>query len=766
MKILLFILLIPILSFAQTDTVDIMYIGDSITESGSQGSYHSFLYKYLSDSGKVFHYVGSHYGHLGDYDMSAFGWSLPNAYKWHEGVSGRQISVMLDSIRTFITRSHPDIIYVQGGTNDVYALYTLGACSQTTVNRMGALLDSIKAIDPTIWVIAGNPPPVFSGWLPGTYTPAFRDSVAATVALWPSMIASRINDGRHLDTLDVNTLMVDSTYCPGDGVHPGNTGNQAIGQNLYSHMVTAIDNWTTVRNFKHQVWYSSYDERPYASYLGFGVYPWLIDWTGVDVIVHFDNGNVNTNASPYWAYINQGNAFADSVHLFEGTNHNYAFVDSLTTIGHRNNAAVVMTIQAVVTDSMNYVMADSTRTETFCVAVAQWCERNDYDGVDLNYEGTATTRANMSRFIRRMRIALDANLTTFDASLKRAWFSITGPPQHFGAIGTGIWQSTDTTQVDMFNVEVGVSIWEFSFGGHIYSWFNIAVRNSTGGGSSAFAQANSENLETLSDDSPWYAGTPTGIRRPVYYGFDKSHLSPAFELGGMHVWTGIDSAGAEMPTPYTFAADVSRGRLQNLLANGGTWKWDSHYQAAYVSGTASAHITDPHVESGVKFYCPAADSQNTWYATTWLLQNGYGGIAPFSVTQDFDSSVAEGASWSDAWKRLPAHSGIVQAVLDFNGGTVEEDTTEPATSYSITSTTLAGGTVGVAYSQQIVFTSPVTADVRVYIRGLPDGLWVNYLGLIQGVPTKAGTFTATYELRQRFSRTRQTTGAISITIGS
>jgi hypothetical protein len=84
--------------------------------------------------------------------------------------------------------------------------------------------------------------------------------------------------------------------------------------------------------------------------------------------------------------------------------------------------------------------------------------------------------------------------------------------------------------------------------------------------------------------------------------------------------------------------------------------------------------------------------------------------------------------------------------------------------YDIADATLTAGTVGVAYSQQIAFSSPVTADVRVYIRGIPPGLRLDYTGLLSGTPTQAGTFTATYELRQRFSRVRQTTGAITITV--
>jgi hypothetical protein len=98
--------------------------------------------------------------------------------------------------------------------------------------------------------------------------------------------------------------------------------------------------------------------------------------------------------------------------------------------------------------------------------------------------------------------------------------------------------------------------------------------------------------------------------------------------------------------------------------------------------------------------------------------------------------------------------------------TEEEEEEEEADPYAITSATMDEGTVGVAYADTLVGTSPVTADYRILIRGLPPGLWLKWDGVIQGTPTTAGTYTPWVRIQARNTRAKQAWKQISITINA
>lgn len=421
--------------------------------------------------------------------------------------------------------------------------------------------------------------------------------------------------------------------------------------------------------FKTGMWWSVWDNRDYATYNAVGCHPWLVDFTGTNIIIYFDNGNVNDNAAPYWAYRNKGDAFADSATLWWGASGTpYNYVDSLTTIGHRYGAAVVMTIQCVNTEGgyFNTISADSAKVEAFCDCVSKWCQLYHFDGVDFNYEyQPKAARTYLARFLRRLRANMNANITSVHGGLARPWLSITDAYTMFAAQGD-VWEPGDTAYVDMWWSEQGTS--SLMFNGNVggsnkwYNWFDCAIRiEGTVGGATAFATANSINLETLSEDSPYNAGEPTGVRNGAYHGFPKSHLGIWNGIGGGTVYQGSDTAGGYIPNIGIRSANVSRGRLYNLLHHGGAKHYDPNYQASFISGTANADISDPPVSNGTKFFCPYTDSTDAYLASKWLQANGYAGIAMWAADWDFDSSVVETAPWSQAVNRFPGYKGLVGA---------------------------------------------------------------------------------------------------------
>ncbi len=294
--------------------------------------------------------------------------------------------------------------------------------------------------------------------------------------------------------------------------------------------------------FKVIMWYSQWDEQTYGAQ-GYGIPPWYIDWTGAGVIVHFDNNNVNDNASPYWAYVNQGNAFADSLYFFWGQDLRYNFVDSLTTIGHRYGAAVAMTIMQVDPTHVNNMMGDSVKINVLCKSVAQWCQRHHYDGVDFNYEQTHSTRDNVARFLRILRRNLNTYVTTYHNSLTRPWLSIASPWEWSSGSGA-CYKPSDTAYVDMFNFQQGTVEWEADGPSGNCSWYGGAVKLGTSGENYSYAQTNSIWIPTISQDPPWITGSnaPRGIRRAVAEGFPKSKIAPAFNVGGGTIRRGTTTA--------------------------------------------------------------------------------------------------------------------------------------------------------------------------------------------------------------------------------
>ncbi len=414
----------------------------------------------------------------------------------------------------------------------------------------------------------------------------------------------------------------------------------------------------THSQFKVMMWYSEWDEQPYKAQ-GYGCPPWLIDWTGAGVIIHFDNNNVNDNASPYWAYVNKGNAFADSLYLFWGQNLDYNYVDSLTTIGHRYGAIVVTTIMQAGPTRLNNIIGDSMKIEALCAAVAQYCQRHHYDGVDLNYETTHSSRVNVARFLRRLRYNLNIYLTKYQRSLTRPWLSVTSPWQ-WAVASSMCYLPGDTAYVDMFNLQQGTQEWDVDYRGNNLTWYGIAVKLGVYGEGWDYAKANKLNLTSLSEDASWISNSfkPTGVRAAVAAGFPKSKIAPAFSLGGGAIKRGVNTA---LGIHGSYTADLKRCDINKLLAHGGYWYWDSSYQASSVRGTATANLPWPcNIKQGEKFFIAVADSQNAYYATDWLIKNGYGGIAPYSVSFDMDTNVPATVTW----KHLPGHIGIFKAMVD------------------------------------------------------------------------------------------------------
>jgi hypothetical protein len=407
--------------------------------------------------------------------------------------------------------------------------------------------------------------------------------------------------------------------------------------------------------FKVIMWYESFCEKPLGEYYGIGISPWEMDFTGMGVVVHFDNGNVGTS-SPYWGYIaGVTGAEVDSVYFFYGQNAysdnpQKSYPDSLEKYAHAAGAAVAIEIQAVSGTSGNLytIVGDSTKTDVFCTTVAQWAERHGYDGVDVNWELNLQNTTNGTRFVRILRRKLTQYLTT-PVNVSRPWLSLTCPP---GTYSSGsCFPSSIKDSVDMICPQHGIVGWVTGCGGLTGSninWYGSAITVgpdiSGDGWLAAFA-----DQATVITNGTW------GIRGVAEQGWPKSMIAPAFNLGGGIIFLG-NTTPLGCSAEYSYKVDKTRYAMKILAANGGTWHWDNNHQASYLSGTTTADLSawPLTIGNGVQFFAPTVDSTGAYTIARWLINDGWGGVAPYSVAFDVDYTLSKN-------DRLPGHKGLVAA---------------------------------------------------------------------------------------------------------
>jgi GH18 family chitinase len=170
-------------------------------------------------------------------------------------------------------------------------------------------------------------------------------------------------------------------------------------------------------------------------------------------------------------------------------------------------------------------------------------------------------------------------------------------------------------------------------------------------------------------------------------------------------------AGSSTGSEYTYS---------NMVGNSTWWqpgnkKYDSTYKADYLAVTATNQF--------VSYAGPQAIHD----AVAWAKSKGYGGFMTFALEKEY----------------LPAQSGDAQHPLST---ALYSEVFSSSSAPSITSTSLASGTAGTAYSQTLTAsgTTPITWSV---IGGaLPGGLSLNSSsGVISGTPSAPGTFVFTVQ---------------------
>ncbi len=374
--------------------------------------------------------------------------------------------------------------------------------------------------------------------------------------------------------------------------------------------------------------------------------PWEMDWRGITHVIHFFNkNNVDTTTSPYFSPVTIANDSID--YEFYGIGNPGSgpsswkkWQDSLITIAHRNNAKVFVNVQSVDAKFLNWVVADSIRTEAFVNGVVGYCERKKYDGVEINWEGWITPiapKAQSSRLFRRFRSRLDQSSTVKVLSL--------APVQ-------GDWNVFDPTAANLID-QINIQLYAYA-----YAWYSPVSDNASWYVSPLFRGTVPTGFDGLSWDTQ-------GPIQWVNVGYNPAKLGlggPTFGwiLKGMDTLYQATKGGCN----YGYAKYWD---CLALLTNGGVEGWDDQRKVPYIKGTATLTIgpqfcASSGVVAGQKFWATYDNPRSIQEKVTWLKTKGYGGVMLFDMTMDLKSSlpINQRNPLKNAWADALMTTGIVE----------------------------------------------------------------------------------------------------------
>ena len=196
-------------------TVEVMPLGDSITVgvlgSSNDTGYRRELWLAQAAAGHTLDFVGS----------SSTG--VPNDFdKRHEGHSGMRADQIRDGVTGWLNANPADVVLLHIGTNDI----TQGQSANSTANEIGQILDKIKAVDSTTWVIVAKVIPRNDG------NSTLQQRTTDLNNRVANLVAARTANGDRVTLVDMNGPLNPSTDLA-DGIHPDDSG--------YSKMAVAWD---------------------------------------------------------------------------------------------------------------------------------------------------------------------------------------------------------------------------------------------------------------------------------------------------------------------------------------------------------------------------------------------------------------------------------------------------------------------------------------------------------------------------------------------
>jgi GH18 family chitinase len=376
----------------------------------------------------------------------------------------------------------------------------------------------------------------------------------------------------------------------------------------------AINPWYTA-------YYASWNQRPLGStsynYEKLGQTPADVDWTGITNVVHFGNGNTTTTP-PYCTFAK------DSTEITYGPDGNKTnYQSQLISTAHAHNVTVCLSIQAVDGAAMKAVVADQAKINVFAEWIVQYCKRHNYDGIELDWESSLPTSAQMTALITTLRATLDKYYSPQHALI------VISP----GLSDYNLYPAALDAAIDQYNVQLYALMWTPN--DNNASWHECAVypgssTNGTQGAINGTSAGGAGNLaKWVTAGHSW---SKMGMGLPTF-GYILTGVNSLFQTGfSMHGHNGGYS--------------VDQNSLCTGLLNvGGARVWDDTRKAMTITGTATQSYTLPggSLSAGQKFFSTVPDAQQVREWVKWGKAHGIGGYMLYSLTEDLDPSKPAGA---------------------------------------------------------------------------------------------------------------------------
>jgi GH18 family chitinase len=386
--------------------------------------------------------------------------------------------------------------------------------------------------------------------------------------------------------------------------------------------------------------------------------PDQVDWTGITHVVHFGNGNV-VSTPPYSLFA------TDTTEIMYGADQNTVdYQKQLISVAHSHGVKVCLSIQAVDPTPLNTVAADSARTDVFANWIILYAKRHNYDGIELDWEGSIAPRDQVSRIVRRLRYFLDA---------------IYSPTHAYFVMSPGLGNYDDYVAsqdwcIDQYNVQLYALMWTPN--DNNLTWHTCAVYpgSTTNGTQGA--------IDGLSNGEVGY------IQQWINAGHDPAKMGLGLPTFG-YVVRGADAlfqsiGGGVLGHNGNMTVDQN-SFCTGLLNVGGQLIWDDVRKMHYIAGTATKAYAGPNggISQGQKFFATLASAQWIQEVVKYAKTKNFGGFMLYSLTEDLDPSKPAGHGRNIIHDALrDALSGVVGVVwptgtfeatpvaLPFGGGNV------------------------------------------------------------------------------------------------
>jgi len=422
--------------------------------------------------------------------------------------------------------------------------------------------------------------------------------------------------------------------------------------------------------------------------------PWEIDWNGLTHMVLFDNGNVTQNP-PYWAYMFAGTGKPKNGNIQAGrptdtesdsTEIHYAgisnpgngtwpkYLDSLVTIGHRNNVRMFITIQGVNPTNLNAIANDSAKAQVLVNTLVAWAERKKFDGVELDWEGWAVPLPPtpiVSRFVRLLYRRLQTMKT-----------GLGGRAQLLVAGGSNYWDKYDPEQdymVDQYNL----MMYDYTF-----AWDDAAARNGVWHISPLYHGYKGSSYMGLKWDFPSWQGGSYEDRGPLQWA-QKGHDIKKMGIG---IPTYADVYIGTKTFRSGFSQIMSNGPYkvyEGLKSIGGTKVWDDAQKVEHTYGRTTAAYPwwwYQSIPANTDYYAVSETPASIAMKYEWIVKIGAGGVMTYDYCNDMNGAYPKGDK-----RRHPLNRAVGDAILGLPPTPVDSSIIAPPDTTAVPQPPVDGG---------------------------------------------------------------------------